>query len=120
MNAVKNQEDFESRRKSSRRNVDNFVYMIDGRAYPVYNWGNGGVMIHADDRLFSLNSKVDITLKFRLSDKILDIAHHGRVLRKMRDKVVVQFDAPTREIQNMFNKVVDDTVTREFVESQLA
>ena len=113
------QDEQESRRKSPRRVADNCVTMIDGRAYPVYNWSDGGLMIQADDRLFSLSAPVDVTLKFRLSGKIMDIPHRGKIVRKMRDKLAIQFEPLTRDIQNKFKQVVDDYVTRQFVESQM-
>lgn len=108
-----------TKRKSPRRSAENCVSVIDGRAYPVYNWSEGGMLFQADDRLFSLDAPVDITMKFRLSGKILDIVHHGRIVRKARDKLAVQFAPLNREIQNRFKQVVDDLVASEFAESQM-
>ena len=110
----------DSRRKSPRRMADNCVSMIDGKAYPVHNWSDGGLLVQADERLFAMAAPVDITMKFRLSGKIVDIPHRGRVIRKMRDRLAIQFDPLTREINQKFQQVIDDYVTREFMESQLA
>ncbi len=110
----------DTRRKSPRRTADNCVTMINGRAYPVHNWSDGGMLVQADERLFSVTAPVEIMLKFRLSGKILDIPHRGRVIRKMRDRLAIQFDPLSREVSNKFKQVIDDFVTREFAESQLA
>lgn len=111
---------YETRRKSPRRSADNCITVIDGRSYPVHNWSDGGLMIQADDKMFSLAAPIEVTMKFRLSGKIVDIAHRGKVVRKMRDKLAIQFEPLNRDIQRKFKQVVDDYVTREFAESQIA
>ncbi len=116
---VKNRDGDESRRRHARRTADNCITVIDGRAYPVYNWSDGGLLIHADERLFSVAAPIEVTMKFRLGTKIMDIAHRGTVVRKMRDRLAIQFEPFTNEIQKKFKQVVDDYVTREFMESQL-
>lgn len=108
----------DSRRSTPRRTADNCISMIDGKAYPVYNWSDGGLLIQADERLFSLSSPVEVTMKFRLNGKILDIPHRGKVIRKSRNGLAIQFETLTREVTQKFKQVVDDYVTREFMESQ--
>jgi hypothetical protein len=116
-----NDPDMEARRRSPRRSADNCISVINGKAYPVHNWSDGGMLVHADDRMFSLSAPVEVTMKFRLSGKIMDIAHRGRVVRKMRDRLAIQFEPISRDIATKFQQVVDDYVTREFAESsQLA
>ena len=110
----------DSRRASPRRSADNCVSVIDGKAYPVHNWSDGGLLLQADERLFSLAAPVEVTMKFRLSNKILDIPHRGKVIRKTRDKLAIQFEPIGKDIQRKFKQVVDDFVTREFMESQIA
>jgi hypothetical protein len=109
-----------TRRKSPRRSADNCITVIDGRSYPVHNWSDGGLLLQADERMFSLAAPIEVTMKFRLSGKIVDIAHRGKVVRKMRDKLAIQFEPVGRDIQRKFKQVVDDYVTREFAESQMA
>lgn len=109
----------ETRRKHARRSADNCVTIIDGRAYPVQNWSDGGLLIVADDRLFTVDAPVEVTMKFRLGGRILDVPHRGTVVRKMRDRLAIRFEPVTAEIQKRFKQVVDDYVTREFMESQL-
>lgn len=108
----------DSRRRTPRRSADNCISIIDGKAYPVHNWSDGGLLIHADDRLFSMAAPVEVTMKFRLNGQILDIPHRGKVVRKSRSGVAVQFEPLTHEIARKFKQVVDDFVTREFMESQ--
>ncbi len=112
-----NEDDFETRRKSPRRAADNCITVINGKAYPVHNWSDGGMLVHADDRLFSVAAPVEVTMKFRLSGRIMDIPHRGRIVRKMRDRLAIQFEPISRDIANKFKQVVDDYVTREFAES---
>ena len=110
----------ETRRATPRRAADNCVSMIDGKAYPVHNWSDGGVLIHADERLFSVDAPIELTLKFRLRDRLLDIAQRGKVIRKGRDRLAIQFEPLSRDVSRKFKQVVDDYVTREFMESQMA
>lgn len=113
-------DDADSRRKSPRRAADNCVSLINGKAYPVHNWSDGGMLVHADDRMFTESAPVEVTMKFRLSGRIIDIPHRGKVVRKMRDRLAIQFEPLTRDVSRKFKEVIDDYVTREFAESQLA
>lgn len=112
--------DMSSRRASPRRSADNCITVIDGKAYPVHNWSDGGMLIHADDRLFSMNAPVELTMKFRLRDRLMDIAQRGKIVRKSRDRLAIQFEPLNREVREKFKAVIDDYVTREFMESQMA
>ncbi len=110
----------DTRRATPRREADNCISVINGKAYPVHNWSDGGMLVQADERLFSIAAPVEVTMKFRLTGKILDIPHKGRVIRKTRDRLAIQFEPLSRDISNKFKQVVDDYVTREFAESQFA
>lgn len=112
-------DDRDNRRVYPRRNVDSCVGIINGKAYPVENWSDGGVLINGDDKLFSLNDNTDLTLKFKLSGKILDIPHKGTIVRKARNKFAVKFAPLSREVSRKFQHVLDDYVTREFADSQM-
>jgi len=116
--ADNNNEAEDTRRKTPRRVADNCVSVINGKAYPVHNWSDGGMLVQADERLFSVTTPVEITMKFRLTGKIVDIPHRGRVIRKMRDRLAIQFEPLTRDVTQKFKQVIDDFVTREFAESQ--
>lgn len=109
----------EGRRKCTRRSADNCISVIDGRAYPVHNWSDGGMLVQADDRMFGLYTPVEVTMKFRLSGRLIDIPHRGQVVRKMRDRIAIQFEPITRDVSKKFKQVVDDFIAREFAESQM-
>lgn len=111
-------DDFDSRRAHERRDMDSCVGIIDGKAYPIQNWSNGGVLLTGDDRSFSVNDAKTITIKFKLADKIMDVTHSGRILRKARDKFVLQFAPLTQQVSRQFKHVVDDYVAQEFANSQ--
>ncbi len=111
-------DDADSRRSHERREMDSCVGIIDGKAYPIQNWSNGGVLLTGDDRSFSVNDTKEITMKFKLADKIMDVTHTGQVLRKARDKFVLQFTPLTQDVNRKFKQVVDDYVTQEFANSQ--
>ncbi len=120
LSAFKETKSTVTKRASHRRAAENCVTMIDGRAYPVYNWSEGGLLIQADERLFSLNAPVDVTMKFRLTGKILDIVHKGKIIRKARDKLAIQFEPLSRDVHAKMNQVIDDLMATEFAESQMA
>lgn len=111
-------DDFDSRRKYERRSMDSCVGIIDGIAYPIKNWSEGGVLMVGDDRHFSVDDTKDITIKFKLSDRIMDVTHAGRILRKAGNRFVLQFSPLTSDVNQKFRKVVEDFVTQEFANSQ--
>lgn len=111
-------DDLDSRRSSERREMDSCVGIIDGKAYPIKNWSNGGVLLTGDDRTFSVDEVKTITIKFKMADRVMDVTHSGRVLRKSRDKFVLQFAPLTGDVNRKFKQVIDDYITQEFVNSQ--
>ena len=111
-------DDQDSRRSHERREMDSCVGIIDGKAYPIQNWSSGGVLLTGDDRNFSMNDTKTVTIKFKMANKIMDVAHTGRILRKARDKFVLQFSPLTHDVNRKFKQVVDDYVTQEFANSQ--
>ncbi len=111
-------DDFDSRRTHERRGMDSCVGIIDGKAYPVKDWSQGGVMMAGDERAFNVDEIKTITMKFKLADKAMDVTHKGRILRTARDKFVLQFAPLTGEVDRKFRQVIEDCVTQEFVNSQ--
>ena len=111
-------DDFDSRRAHERREMDSCVGIIDGKAYPIKNWSNGGVLMSGDGRNFSVDDIKNVTMKFKLTDKIMDVTHAGRVLRKANDRFVLQFAPLTQDVSNRFKQVIDDYVSQEFINSQ--
>jgi len=106
-------------RNHLRRTVDRCVAVVHGRTFPVENWGLGGVLISADDRLFGKGQDVEMTVKFRLRNTILDITHKGHVVRKSAGRVAVQFEPLNQFISRQFQQVIDDAVAAEFANSQI-
>lgn len=106
-------------RHHPRRGDDRCVGVVNGQMHPVENWCNGGMLITADERLFSIGQECIFTIKFKLRDEIMEVDHKARVIRKTPGKVALLFDPLTSPVQSNFQKVVDDYVSRRFVESQM-
>lgn len=106
-------------RSNPRREVDSCVAMIDGKIFPVKNWSHGGALLSGLEHTIGENDEKEITLKFKLSDRVIDITHKAKVLRKVHDKFAVQFAKLTPQIEKNFQMVVDDYVTQEFANSQV-
>lgn len=109
-----------TRRRHSRRHCDRVVASIAGTMYPVADWSLGGLLINGDGRMFTNDQQLDITLKFKLRNDILDIPHKVRVVRRNRDKIGFEFMPLTTKIRKGFQQVVDDYVAQRFADSQMA
>ena len=108
-----------TRRLYPRRETDTCVIMIDERLYPVENWSLGGFLIYGDSRAFSLNDEVDLTMKFKLRDDLMDVEHKAKVVRKNNNKVAFEFRPLSQKIRKAFQSVIDDSVVAEFAQTQL-
>lgn len=111
-------EQAKAQRRHTRRDCDHCVTLIDGKTYPVENWSLGGAQIQADERAFGIGEEIAITLKFRLSQKIVEIAHRARIVRKSRGMIAFEFAPLPQQIKNSFQNVVDDYVASRFAASQ--
>ena len=105
-------------RSDPRREVDSCVAVIDGKIFPVKNWSNGGALLSGLEHTIGENDEKEITLKFKLSDRVMDITHKAKVLRKAHDKFAMKFAPLTKDVEKNFKLVVDDYVTQEFAGSQ--
>jgi len=112
-------DDFDSRRSHERREIDSCIGIVDGRSYPVENWSQGGILLHGDDRVFGVNDVKEITIKFKVADKVMNVSHKGRILRKGNGKFAIQFAPLTQEVDKQFQHVLDDYMAQEFANSQL-
>ncbi len=108
-----------TRRRHPRRHEDRCVVEIAGRTFPVENWSMGGLLLDGDDRVFNLGVDIDFTLKFRVRNAILNVHHRGRILRKGNGRIALRFEPLPTAVRHGFQRVVDDFVAREFVESQI-
>ncbi|MCD8566482.1 MAG: PilZ domain-containing protein [Alphaproteobacteria bacterium] len=108
-----------SRRKATRRSSDHCVCNIEGKSYPVLNWGIGGMQITADDRLFAIGQEIEFSLKFKIRTTIVEVHHKAVVVRKSRGSVAFQFEPLTRQVRNDFQNIIDDFMASEFASSQM-
>lgn len=109
----------EKRRSSPRRSADRCVAVICGQTFPVENWSFGGVLLAADERLFGADQDIEIGLKFKLRNTIVDVSHRGHVIRKSSGKVAIRFEPLEKTILRGFQQVIDDAVASEFATSQI-
>ncbi len=107
----------QARRKFSRRRCDKCVTVINGKTYPVEDWSLGGLLLYTDSRAFGLNDEIDLTVKFRLRNEVLDLRHKAHVVRKNSNHVALEFAPLTDPVKNGFQSVVDDHVATQFAES---
>lgn len=105
-------------RRHPRRDVDRCVAVIHGRTFPVENWSLGGVLLVADERLFGKEQEIDLTIKFKLRNNLLDIPVKGTVIRKGLGMVAIKFEPFTQIINRQFQQVIDDYVAASFADSQ--
>ena len=121
LEAVKTQpqnDQITTKRRHPRRESDKCVVVINGKVHPVENWSMGGVLVHADSRPFGVDNEIDLLLKFKLREKMLDIPHRARVVRKSKDTVAFEFLPINEQIKNNFQNVIDDFVSGQFADSQ--
>ena len=108
-----------SRRRYTRRSCDTCVAVINGKTYPMEDWSLGGLMIYGDGRPFAVSGEQSVLLKFKLHDKIVEINHKAKVVRKSLNNIAFEFEPLTAQIRKYFQNVVDDFVVQEFADSQL-
>lgn len=113
-------DDEDMRRKYARRAADSAIVTIDGQSYGVENWSEGGVLLSGNEKTFGIDQPLNMIMKFKLNDRILEVPQDGRIVRKANNKFAVQFGALTQMASRSFKQVIDDAVTREFAESQMA
>ena len=75
-------------------------------------------MLTGDARLFGMNDVKEIIMKFKLAERVIDVPHRGRVLRKGNNEFVLEFSPLTESVDNKFKMVIDDYNAREFANSQ--
>jgi hypothetical protein len=119
LKAENTNEQFSTRRRFSRRSCDSSVAMIGDQIYPVENWSMGGLAIQGDTRQFGVDETVAVTLKFKLSDGVVDLPHQARIVRKTAERVALEFEPLTSAVRKGMQSVIDDYVSSRFAESQL-
>ncbi|MCB1531736.1 MAG: PilZ domain-containing protein [Alphaproteobacteria bacterium] len=122
LEAVKSQpenDQFVSKRRHPRRETDRCVVKINGKVHPVRDWSMGGFLAQADSRPFGIDNEIEMTLMFKLREKMLEIPHKARVVRKGKETVAFEFLPIDTQIKTMFQNVVDDFVAGQFADSQI-
>lgn len=116
---VKSDEQF-SKRRHPRRSGDKCVVYIQGKPHPVENWSMGGLLVHADSRNFGVGTEEDVIVKFQTRNRLVDIPHRARVVRKNNDNVAFEFLPLSQHTRRTFQNVISDFVTGQFLDSQSA
>lgn len=112
-------DDQDTRRTHQRHNGGTCVAIIDDVTYQISNWSKGGIMIMGDDRPFGVYDVKNVIIRFKLDDKAVDIDLKAHVLRKGRDKLVLEFSPLSQNAERQFNFIMDDFMAREFMQSQV-
>jgi hypothetical protein len=107
-----------SKRRHERRTVDHCVGVIEGKAYPVQDWSEGGVLVFGDSKPFGLNNEMDVKMKFKLREDMIDVDTRARVVRKSANTVALEFAPLARQAHKAFQSVIDDYLTAQFADSQ--
>ena len=121
MNSMKltaSNDDKDTRRAHERREQDHCIAVIDDVTFPIQNWSKGGILLQGDDRTFAVEDVKQVTIRFKMADRVMDVTHKGQIIRKGRDKFVIQFYPLTQNVDNQFNSVVNDYIAQEFANSQ--
>ena len=98
--------------RAARRDVDISICEIDGTVYPVTNWSASGILLAGDERLFGKGEQVEMKLRFRLTDRVLEIPHTGTVMRKGKGAFAIHFDPLPAEASQNFSAVIEDYNSR--------
>jgi hypothetical protein len=107
-----------ARRMYERRSTDTCISQIGDHVYPVENWSQGGVLLSGDNRFLGANEVYDLTMRFKLRDRVLNVSQKARVVRMTGTKAALQFLPLTREVRGAFQTVIDDLVAGQFANSQ--
>lgn len=107
-----------ARRQHERRAADTCISQIGDQVYPVENWSQGGVLLNGANRFLNRNDVHEVTMRFRLRDRVLNVKQPARVVRVAGNRAALQFLPLTREIRNAFQTVIDDLVASGFANSQ--
>lgn len=107
-----------ARRMYERRSCDTCVSQISDQVYPVENWSQGGVLLSGDSKFLGTHQVYNLTMKFKLRDRILNVTQPARVIRIAGNKTAMQFLPLTNDIRHAFQNVIDDWVTSNFANSQ--
>tara|TARA_R110001592_G_scaffold31482_1_gene110933 strand:+ start:9335 stop:9739 length:405 start_codon:yes stop_codon:yes gene_type:complete len=92
---------------------------INGKTYPVENWSEGGILFTNNDRIFVVGLEIQMSIKFKVRNTVLNLDHKGRVIWKGYNKTAVELASSTKQTHQSFQQIIDDHVASEFVHSQI-
>lgn len=94
---------------------------IYGQVFAVLNWSFGGMVIDADDDLFTENQEIPFTLGFNLTKEKLLLRHKGTVTRNENNQAAVKFSDPLpHEFKRGLERVAEDAHNRKMKNTPLA
>ncbi|MAS87657.1 MAG: hypothetical protein CMH30_06750 [Micavibrio sp.] len=106
---VANDDTPSKRRKFVRRENDVCVIEFNGKHYPIKDWSMGGALIETTDRSISVNDTVNFRIKFKLKDRVVDVEHTGRIARKTKTHIALEFDQLPGQTRTAFDTVVKES-----------
>ena len=109
-----------TRRRFPRRMKDICVLGIGDTNYPVHDWSQCGVLFEADGRTFEAGKKISVIMKFKLAEVVTEIPVQAKIIRSGKKSVALDFIDVPQNIQDAFSKVIEDTMIREFTQSEQA
>ncbi|MAF98064.1 MAG: hypothetical protein CMH26_05450 [Micavibrio sp.] len=107
-------------RRHQRRDNDRCVALIENKVYPIQNWSIGGALIRADERLFSVDDEIGLTIKFKFENDMRDVTQLARVIRKNSNNIAFQFAPLTGKGRKNFESILNECMNEEFAHSQMA
>ena len=113
-------DDQDARRKYQRRYMDSAIATLGKDSFAIEDWSEGGLLVNADDKLFGIDQPLNMVLKFKLPNKMIMMEQAGRIVRKAHNKIGIQFDQLDTDNARKFRQIIESSVTRDFVDSQIA
>ena len=110
----------QTRRRFPRRVTDTCVSEIAGKAYPIRDWSQCGVLIEMDSRAYHVGQQVPITLKFKLGRAIEDVYVSAEIIRKTQNLIAFDFVHMDAQTKAHFSKILDEAIAQDFLNSQMA
>ena len=108
-----------TRRKFPRRAMDTCAIAVEGITHPVKDWSQTGALFQGDGRNLHDGQVIEVQMKFRMTDKIMEVPVQARVIRAGASQIALEFIDVNLDTKRAFNKVIDDALTREFVDTQV-
>jgi hypothetical protein len=117
--SLKVQQDNDAQRRAyPRRGHDKCVSVIDDHFMPIENWSMSGVLLNGDERMYNVGDNVDMTLKYKTSKGIVEIAQQAHVVRKGKERIAMEFSPLGKSSFHDFQRVIDDDAASQFAASQ--